>query len=282
MNNALTIQQLLEKHGPMAITLTAEKDIVASSVTEWQNFGQYDTPTGEPGYLIGVQKVGNCWETINQCFYDIANFSVEEAESWEGDLRDIAGLVTSKYFLQGFNCLDRFVELNYPYLIEDISDEGLDKALSDPDLRDLMSGEGVFKFYGWDNRMFLEGQVGIERLAAARYIAGKLNKPVPIKGTVQSYHISNKSVRGLCEDYAVYAMNKSFEFDLDLFNAMRALGAPYFFVDLPGPNRGKAILLPKQEPLSMAVAEHFTQADVTDLGLHLMVLSSNQAFAPNT
>lgn len=282
MSNALTIQQLLEKHGPMAITLTAEKDIVASSVTQWHNFGQHDTPTGEPGYLAGVQKVGNCWETINQCFYDIANFSVEEAESWEGDLRDIAGLVTSQYFLQGFNCLDRFVELNYPHLVEEISEEALEKALSDPDLHVLMSGEGVFKFYGWDNRMFLEARIGIERLAAARYIAAKLNKKVPVKGYVQSYHISYKAVRGLCEDYEVYAVNKSFEFDLDLFNAMRALGAPYFFVDLPAPNRGKVILLPKHEPQSMAVAEHFTQADVTDLGLHLMVLSSNQAFAPNT
>lgn len=280
--NGLTIQQLLEKHGPMPFVLAAEKDIVASSVTQWQKFGQYDMPSGKPGHLFGVRLVDNHWKNLREFFYDIDNFSVYEAESWEGDIRDIAGMTTSKYFLKGFHCLDRFVELNYPHLIEDISEEGLSKALDDPDLRVMMSGDGVFKFFGWDNRMFLDGEVGIERLAAARYIAGKLNKKVLVKGSVQSYHVSNKAVRGLRDDYELLAVKKSFEFEFDFVCAMRALGASFFQVDVPAPNRGLVILLPKNDPQSMAVANLLTQADVTDLGLHLEVLSSNQAFAPNT
>ena len=191
-------------------------------------------------------------------------------------------MTTSKYFLQVFDCLDRFVELNYPYLVEEISEEALSKALSDPDLCVLMSGEAVFRFYGWDNRMFLDGEVGIERLAAARYIAGKLNTKVPVKGALHSEHISYKAVRGLCQDYEMFAVAKSLAFEGDFFMAMRALGATYFHLDLPVPNQAKAILLPKNDPQSMAVANLLTQADVTDLGLHLEVLSSNQAFAPNT
>ncbi|WP_274644135.1 DUF6685 family protein [Pseudomonas serbica] len=281
-STALTVQQFLEKHSPTPLTLTAAKDIVASSVTQWHNFGQYDTPSGKPGYLLGLRNENGLWGNLHECFYDIANFSVDEVERWEGDIRDLAGMTSSKYFLQGFDCLDRFVELNYPHLVEEISQESLSKALDDTDLRVLMSGEGVFRFYGWDNRMFLDGEVGIERLAAARYIAGKLNTKVPLTGAVQSHHISNKSVRGLSDDYELYAVAKSFELELDLFHTMREFGAPYFQAALPAPNRGTVILLPKHEPKSMAVAAQFAQADVTDLGLHLLALSSNQAFAPNT
>jgi hypothetical protein len=281
-STALTIQQLLKKHSDLFFTPTAAKDIVATSVTQWQHFGQYDTPSGKPGYLMGVRQENGLWGNFHECFYDIANFSVDEVERWEGDLRDIAGMTSSTYFLQGFDCLDRFVKLNYPHLVEEISEEALAKALEDPDLRVLMSGEGVFRFYGWDGRMFLDGEVGIERLAAARYIAGKLNAKVPVTGALHSYHISNKAVRGLCEDYDLYVLNKSIEFDLDLFNSMRALTATYFRVDMPVPHRATVILLPKRELKSAAVAAQFARAGVTNLGLHLEVMSSNQAFAPNT
>ena len=282
-STALTVQQLLEKHSPMPFTFTAERDIVASSVTQWHTFGLNTKYLGKKGYVPGLQQVGsNTWAHFHRLIYDIDNFSVDEVERWEGDIRDIAGMTTSKYFLKGFHCLDRFVELNYPHLIEDISEEGLSKALADPDLRVLMSGEGVFRFYGWDNRMFLDGQIGIERLAAARYIAGKLNTKVPVTGAVHSQHISYKAVRGLCEDFDLYAVKKSFDLEIGFFRAMQTLKASYYYIDLPDPLLGRAILLPKDDPQSMAVANLLTQADVTDLGLHLEVLSSNQAFAPNT
>lgn len=279
---ALTIQQLLEKHSPEPFTFTAEKDIVARSVTQWHTFGQSTERLGKKGYVPGLQQEGNTWANCHRFIYDIDNFRVEDVESWEGDIRDIAGLVTSPYFLKGFSCLDHFVELNYPYLVEEISEEALSKALDDPDLRVLMSGEGTFRFHGWDNRMFLDAKVGIERLAAARYIAGKLKKKDPIKGMIQSYHISYKAVRGLCEDFDLYAVKKSFDLEIGFFRAMQTLKASYYHIDLPEPLLGLAILLPKDDPQSMAVAAQFAQSGVTDLGQHLLTISSDQAFAPNT
>jgi hypothetical protein len=281
-STALTIQQLLAKHSPMPFSLSVEKDIIASSVTQWHKLGQFTEYLGMKGYVAGLRQVENTWENFRDYLSNIDDFSVEEVENWEGDLRDVTGLTSSSYSVRGFDCLDRFVEHKHPQLLKCISEAGLSEALAHPDLQPLMSGECVFTLYGWDGRVLLEADIGLQQLAAARYIAGKLNKKVPIKGSIKSHHMSYKAVRGLCEDFDLYAVKKSFDLEIDFFRAMRALKASYYHIELPDPLLGKAILLPKDDPQSMAASALLKQAGVTNLGLHLMALSSDQAFAPNT
>jgi hypothetical protein len=97
----------------------------------------------------------------------------------------------------------------------------------------------------WDKRVWLINSGGSHHFAAAKYIAARLNRPVPVQGSLHSYSIDGKAIASLSRDFEMFAIPNDAEFANAFFDVMRGFKAARLWHDMPSPfDKIRAILLP--------------------------------------
>lgn len=200
-------------------------------------------------------------------------------QHWQCEIQKIVGLSASKSDLTTFVSLDDMVETNSPELIGELTGRKLDEHLAHREIRlfNQLHAEDHLARFAWDGRLFLMNGGGSHHFAAARYIAARIGRKVPIEATLYSYSLDPASVAALREIVDLYAIPRAASFFLALGEAVHAYGASYFWLDLPVPyGHAVAMLLPKQYKQAARISEEFRRAGAFDLGRHLALLAQSK------
>ena len=174
--------------------------------------------------------------------------------------------------------MDEMVERNSKSMIDEISLEKLQENLDHDEIRIIHHpNSDNFSKHLWDGRVFLQNGGGSHHFAAARYIAKRLNKPVPLTGSLYVYGLNEVSVRGLCDDYEIFAISDKDAISNEFHASLKSYGATYLGHQLPHPYREiRAIFLPKNESRSMKVAKALRNSNNFDLGNYLLQICLRQ------
>lgn len=203
----------------------------------------------------------------------------EEIEDWQCDIRHIAGLASarSRGPLRHIATLDEMAELMASDLAAPISEAQLRKLLEAH--RRGTSGHDCpawhFFRHLWDERLFLYDHGDGRYFLAARYIAGQLGLPVPLRARLHVYGISPEAVCRLRRSYEMFVLSKQAMAREDFFDEMRRREATYLWHPMPEAYEDNyGVFLPRLEPRSMEAAAVLHEAGVFDLGLHLERLAT--------
>lgn len=260
--------------------------IAMNSMIRWHDLG-VGVPdedfglTPKNGVLDGWRQIDSttygCFQVKRDEFKDFAH--AVTLEDWQCDITDIHGFVASKSTLENFASTDAMVEEKSPSLISEITLAKLHDNLAHTDIGLIHKpGEDWFCRYGWDNRLFVFNTNGSHHLAAAKYIAFRLGKAVPLRAKLEVHELNVQKLRGLRSDYDMFVVSKEL-YSPEFHEAMKEFGATYLSQILPKPFDRKKVTglyLPKNEPKSALVAQLLRQADTFDFGVHLSSLAERQ------
>lgn len=118
------------------------------------------------------------------------------------DISELTYMSNSSSDLSACTDLESFAERFCPDYIADITEDNLAAMLSHPDIGIIHSPVLTcdhFVIHGWANQVGLMNGNGSHHLAAAKYIAQRLNKPVPLQAEVH-YHTINATAFGHFND----------------------------------------------------------------------------------
>jgi hypothetical protein len=254
---------------------TPPPNVSAENIVSWHEWGTQD------GRLSGWRDLGgNYYGCFDIHYPKLAQFAIrEEIPFWSCDIQDVVGLLFSKSNLDRFTSLDDLVETNSQEMIADISIEGMEKNLAHDEIRIIHQtpSSDHFAHYAWDGRVFLMNGGGSHHFSAARYIAARLQHPIPLTGRLCTYRINPAAVAGLRNDFSMFALaGEAFS---AFHRAMDRLRATFFVLKMPDPyvHHCYAVLLPRNEPRSRRAAKALSEAGVFDLGEHLGDLVARQA-----
>ena len=201
-------------------------------------------------------------------------------QNWRCDIQELEGFSNSKSNLFDFDSLNKMVAINSQEMINPITQEKLKENLAHKEIRIIhaKSAGDYFHRYAWDGRVFLINSGGSHHLAAARYIASRLHKKVPLEGKLSNHQLNPEAVNALCDDFYVFIIPSAYVVTSGFKNAMKSFGATYYWRPMPRPLHKdyRAIFLPKKEKLSLIVAESLIQAKCLELGEYLISLCSFQ------
>lgn len=276
LGSPVTIREFLESN-PQSIEVSLEHkdDIAHSSVVKWNDWGK-SSPFQWPRLNNGELKLWRYSSGSYDCCFttrdELKQFSVcTVRENWTCDIQDVTGLCASKSALTDFNCLDDMVESNSPEMIDSISQEKLNKNLSHFEVRIMQENGGdFFARYAWDTRLFLMNSGGSHHFSAARYIASRINTPVPLKGKLRYYSINHDAVLGLQREFYIFVLNDAANISMSFHHAMKRFRAAYIKKPLPSPlDDAIAIMLPRNDQRSVKVAHVMRDAGCMDLCKYL-------------
>ncbi|MCC7005931.1 MAG: hypothetical protein IT497_04730 [Ottowia sp.] len=276
----VTLLRLINKNPNINIPITAPEQVInAHSVMQWQNFcGHPLIQTSKAGTLTGWRYCAGHYESFQQHLPEIENFCrCEIIKNWSCDIQDVVGLSASKSDLDKFTSLDRMVENNSKEMIETITEENLRKNLAHDQIRIFKENSvDYFSIYMWDGRTFLINHGGSHHFAAARYIASRIGRKVPLRGKLYTYSIDALAVHALQQKFDIYSISGS-EMYMDFFEAMRNVRGTFLEYPLPRPyTHASAILLPKNAPRTARISHALKKYGVFDLGEHLTHLITLQ------
>lgn len=278
-----SLRQMLAKHdGGVApaihVSLDLPQSIAARSVPAWHELKGYLT---DNGMLSG-------WRSDRSGYYHGVSVHVPEyqqiarertVQNWECDISQVDGFSGSKSVLENFQSTDEMVEANSRRMISEITPCKLQENLAHKEIRIIHEPRtsDCFAQYRWDKRTWLLNGGGSHHLAAAKYIAARLGVPVPLHGKLKIHELDGDSIASIRRRFDLFAISDD-SFVCNAFHdAMRAIRASWLWHDLPTPYRGvRAVLLPKNEPRSVRVAQELRRAGVVDLGAHLAGLALAQ------
>lgn len=279
----MRLLRLIDEHPNMSVQLTEPNPVVAvSNVVKWQNWGMQpinNWPCHKRGTLLGWKQSAERYSSFYAHRPEFENFGrCEVLDQWNCDIQDVTGLSSSKSNLETFSSLDSMVKTNSKEMIDEITEYKLKKNLSHREIR-ILNGEGdYFARYRWDGRTFLINSGGSHHFAAARYIASRINRPVPLNGKLYTYSINRLALDSLLCDFDIYAISDETDISIGFHNAMRTFRATYLWQHLPCPyTHARAILLPKNEERSMRVSRVLRTSGMFNIGEHLVALTDRQA-----
>lgn len=260
----------------------SSNSIDLASVPKWHTFGETGGGTGPAGarqsILQGWRQEGSRYSDFSVAGPALHKLVKEEViPDWSCDLQDLHGFGSSKSELRILMSTDDMVVANSSEMIEDVSLAGLQKNLAHKDIRVAGTNHGndSFQVHQWDGRMFLNNDGGSHHLAAAKYIAARIQAPVELSAPLHYYSINADAVAALRAEYDVYVVNHEAEVSNLFFNAMESAGATWFWRDMPEPYWGeRAVFLPRAEPVSMKVSQAFQAAGFEELGAYLEEVAS--------
>lgn len=279
-----TLYRLLGEQ-PQMRTLLAEpkRSIAASSVVRWHEWGETGAghwACSRSEALRGWKYAGGLYHSFETELSELREFGLcDITEYWECDIRDVEGLSGSKSNLEEFASMDDMAQKRSQGLIDEITEEGLRKNLAHVEIRILRESKSDhFIRHLWDGRVFLMNAGGSHHFSAARYIAGRLNHPVPLRGKLYTYGINQKAVASLRRKFDLYAISADPTAFLGFFEAMQAFRAAYLRHYMPRPyaNQCNAILLPRADPRSAKVSAVLREAGFFDLGEYLSSLAARK------
>ena len=277
------VRQLLATKEGVRVSLSEPAPCIrASSVTPWHRLaerGALHWPPQRHGTLMGWKHSGGHYFSYEIHRPEYEQIGVKTVvKDWRCDVSDVHGFSSSKSDLSTFASTDAMVEQNSRAMISEISPEKLDENLAHREIRILHSdGSDHFEYYQWDKRVWLMNDGGSHHLAAAKYIAARLNRRVPLQGALHSYSIDAQAIASLRRDFEMFVVPDDAEFANAFLDAMRGFKATWLWHEMPRHFEAtRAILLPRTEPRSMRVAEEFRRAGVVDLGEFLEDLAASQ------
>jgi hypothetical protein len=279
--------RLLDEHPDIRISLDDPTPCIAvRSIVQWHELGDSHPYYGhylsrhDRGTLMGWKQRDKYsygsfllnrpeYAQIGQC---------RKEENSVCDITDVAGFSASKSDLQTFRSTDEMVETNSREMIDEITLAKLARNLAHREIRIIHApGSDRFERYAWDGRRFLINSGGSHHFAAAKYIAARLNEPVPLRGTLHTYSLNAVAIASLRRDFEMFAISDDAPVSVGFHDAMEAFRATWLWHPMPRPfTDAKAILLPRNERRSMQVAALLRQAGVADLGAHLARLAAAQ------
>mgnify|MGYP000197401472 CR=1 FL=1 len=252
------------------------------SVPKWHTFGETGGGTGPAGarqaILSGWRREGTRYSD-----YRVAGPALNKlvkkvvVDDWKCDLQDLHGFANSKSDLRVFMSTDDMVVANSPEMIEDMTLAGLQANLAHDEIRvtGARPGSDWLHVNQWDGRMFLVNDGGSHHLAAAKYIAARIQAPVELSAPLHYHSIDPDAVAALRAEYDIYVVSHESEVSNLFFSAMEDDGATWFWRDLPEPYWGeRAIFLPRAEATSLKVSQAFQAAGFEELGAHLDEIAS--------
>lgn len=201
----------------------------------------------------------------------------EEVDDWSCGISDIHGFSASKSELSDFISTDQMIETNSKEMIPEITEEMLARNLAHREIRIINAAPTSDHFvkFSWSKHLYLSNSGGSHHLAAAKYIATRLNRQVKLNAKLVTYRLNPDAIQSLTNEFDIYAIGKSKGIYLDLYKLMEKLRVTWFYHDLPRAcGDVRAILLPKNEYLSSVLSGAFRRAGCVDLGQHLMELSN--------
>lgn len=280
LGNPVRVRRLLgDRPDFKADLIKPENNIDMERVPAWHHLGQTgwgwgvgDRRGGAGFELMGWRTVGNHHSSFTASCPALSNLVRRtDADRWACDLQDIHGFAASKSKLETFSSTDQMVETNSREMIADVSAAGLRKNLAHDEIRLLREvPTDWLEVHQWDRRMYVVNDGGSHHLAAAKYIAARIQAPVPLVAPLRYYSIDDAAVALLRATYDVYLVNDKPGLSSDFLDAMKSAGATWLWHDLPRPyENARAIFLPRTETLSMRVSEAFREAGYVDLGQHL-------------
>ena len=279
----VALERVLNKHGDISVDLTPAQNASANCVIRWEELGMGAHPHGRgQGWVLGWSMQGGVWQSYDYHSANLESIMVQDSsDDWTCDIRLVEGLSASKSELKDFLTLDHMAEGACRGLIEEVSPDGLEKNLAWSEIRILNQKNTTdhFRHYAWDRRIHLINDGGSHHFAAARYLAGKLNMPVPLTGRLKEYNLSYKHVQGLRAEFDMYPIKDSPELFGEMMDALRSFDASYCLMDLPFPFiNNKVFMLPKNSSRSVAASKFLAQAGLPELGAHLAELCDKQEF----
>lgn len=257
------------------------RSIALSSVVAWHEWGGHPPlqwPRRKPGDLPGWRFVAGRYESfrLHRSEFERLGTCTVEAD-WACEIQSVEGLSASKSELTHFASLDAMVQTNSREMIDEVSESRLARNLAHDEIRILHRERTSDHFvrHLWDGRLFLVNSGGSHHFAAARYIAARLGRRVPLRGTLRTYGINAQAVHGLRRDYEMFAVPDEPEVFNAFHAAMQAHKASYLWHGLPRPCRdARVVFLPKTERRSARVASCLRAAGLTDVGAHLAKMVS--------
>lgn len=286
LGTPVKLLHFLSEHREIRVNIQEPARVIAAhSIVAWHEWG-----TRVPlevmchrgaGWIKGWRYAAGSYGSFDLHCQELASLGrCDIADKWTCDIRDVSGFSSSKSDLVKFGSMDEMVERNSPEMIDDLSEEKLRQNLAHREIR-ILHNENTsdhFAQYRWDGRVFLMNSGGSHHFAAARYIAIRIGRHVPLEGKLYTYSIDEKAVETLCGAYEMFAISAEPTIVNGFRDAMESFKATYLWRYLPRPyDSMKAILLPKDEPRSMRASAAMRQAGVFDLGRHLTTLCATQA-----
>ena len=258
------------------------KTIHEGDIVRWHEWGEMRfRPTRyiKHNVMLGWRFSQGRYTSFELAIPELDHFGqCEVTPNWECDIQEVVGLLSSKANLKKFTSLDELAETEYTSLIDEITEENLQRNLAHNEIRigyetqpDMTSDH--FSRFQWDNRVFLSNYGGSHHFAAARYIADRMGRKVRLNGKLKTYSVNPRSVEALRNRFDIVVIDDSAEEQNQFHKAMSAFSATYLWRKLPPPyDNSRAIFLPKEETRSKTVASYLKIADAYDLGAFLQTL----------
>lgn len=253
-----------------SVQLAPPRSIDGGCVVRWDDLGG---SLNDSGRLLGWRARPGRYDgiTLERHEYSLLQ-QVREEQEWSCDIAEIDGFSASKSVLADFTTTDALVETNSPHLIDRIDSAKLAQNLAHPEIRILNRPRTSDHFYrfAWDGRLFLANGGGSHHLAAAKYIAARMGRQVPLRGRLRTFALNPEPVHALCADFEMVVLPDSAKLWCATFDALRDLRATWYQHGLPrNAGRGTVLLLPKSEPRAVAAAQEFRRAGLTSFNAFL-------------
>lgn len=285
MGHPVTLLRLLDECPSLRIHLIEPKaDIAARSVVQWHNWGdssEHFKRRLRRGTLFGWRYFSGEYRSFEIHRAELEHFGrCEINDYWTCDIQTVVGFSSSKSELEKFSSLDDMVETNSREMIDALTEEKLCQNLAHNEIRILHHEQTSDHFarHRWDGRVFLINNGGSHHFAAARYIAARIERQVPLCGALHTYSIDPIAVDSLQTDFDMFVIpDNNVDASNGFHDAMRAFHATYFWIPLPRPyENARVILLPKQEIRSAKVSAVLRAAGLFDFGKYLTSLIKRQ------
>lgn len=281
----VSLEQLLHEHPGVGLALAPPmRSIAFSSVVRWQEFGRRTLPDGAfhgHGAMQGRRlESGGAYGDFacHRAELDVLVLR-EEVARWNCDISAIDGFSRSRSRLRSFANTDDFAETCAPELIAKIDEARLFANLAHGDVRILHDAETTdyFCYHAWDSRLFLMNAGGSHRVAAAKYLARRLDMPVPLHGKLVTFMLNSAAIESLRKDFEAFAISGDAQRWRDFKAAMESTRASWLWLALPHPFKdGRAVFLPRSDARAMRVAAALHEAEVDDVLKHLADLAGAQ------
>lgn len=263
--------------------LEPPRTIDADSVVRWTDLGDdfHTWPRKERGHLMGWRWAAGHYDSITIHRAEYAALEVATVvDGWHCDISELDGFTSSKSTLSKFRSTDEMVETNSKEMIDRIDAAKLDENLAHKEIRILHTENPSDHFmrFAWDGRLFLSNSGGSHHLAAAKYIAKRLNVKVDLCARLYTYSLDTQAVRTLCSDFEMVVIDDSPTVWLKIMDELRAFRATWFHHKLPRQaGWHRVILLPRAEPRSVAASSELRRAGALSLNEHLLGLLARQS-----
>ena len=286
LGHPVSLERLLLGRPDISVQLLPPPaSIAASSVVRWDRIGVAPPshwPRRRLGELSGWRDHGSghysSFTLYRPEYADIGQCTI--THDWSCDISEVHGFAASKSELREFSSTDAMVERNSRDMIDTIAEAKLTENLAHDEIRIIHAPAGggdYFERNAWDaGRVFLINGGGSHHFAAAKYIATRLQRRVPLRGRLNSYSLNSGAVASLCRDFDMFVVrDDDAGLALAFADAMRQFRATWLWHHMPRPYDGtRAVLLPRAERRSVRVAALLREGGVADLGEHLTRLSS--------